>query len=80
MRSIYQHGEFCSMVICLKKNEGEVMGIYETVMQVVYGLAIIVAGFVGEIFGFEWTLFFAEIFTILSSIVLLTVHRKIKRM
>tara|TARA_B100000745_G_scaffold74773_1_gene45140 strand:+ start:4952 stop:5122 length:171 start_codon:yes stop_codon:yes gene_type:complete len=56
------------------------MGIYETVMQVVYGLAIIVAGFVGEIFGFEWTLFFAEIFTILSSIVLLTVHRKIKRM
>lgn len=62
-----------------EKNEGEVMGIYETVMQVVYGLAIIVAGFVGEIFGFEWTLFFAGIFTILSSIILLTVHGKSKR-
>lgn len=62
-----------------ENSEGQVIGVYETVIQIIYGLAIIVAGFVGEIFGFEWTLFFAGVFTIFSSIILLTVHGKSKR-
>jgi len=51
--------------------EGEIIGIYTTIMQIVYGLAIVAAGFVGEIYGFEWTLLFAGIATILASFVLL---------
>ena len=53
---------------------GEVNGIYETIMQIVYGLAIIIAGFVGEIFGFEWTLFWAGIATLSSSLILIFVR------
>jgi len=62
------------------KAEGEVIGIYETIMQIVYGLAIIIAGFVGEIFGFEWTLFFAGAITVFSSLILLAVRRVSHRM
>lgn len=58
--------------------QGEVIGMYETIMQVVYGLAIVVAGFVGESFGFEWTLFFAGVFTILSSVTLLFLRVNLK--
>lgn len=50
---------------------GEVIGIYTTIMQIVYALAIVAAGFVGEIYGFEWTLLFAGIVTIFASIMLL---------
>ena len=37
------------------------MGIYDTTMQIAYSLAIILAGFVGDFFGFEWVLIFAGI-------------------
>ncbi len=53
---------------------GQVIGVYETTMQIIYSLAIVVAGFVGEIFGFEWTLFFAGVATLLSSVILFFVR------
>jgi len=59
------------------QSRGEVIGVYETVMQLVYGLSIVVAGFVGEIFGFEWTLLFAGIITFIASSLLLTVKRNL---
>ncbi len=63
-----------------KNSEGAVIGVYETTMQIVYGLAIVIAGFVGEIFGFEWTFFFAGIVTISSSLILLFVRSSRKKM
>lgn len=59
---------------------GEVIGVYETFMQIIYALAIIVAGFVGEIFGFEWTLLFAGFITLLSSAILVFVRTSKNRM
>ena len=56
-----------------KGNEGEIIGVYTTVMQIIYGLAIIVAGFVGETFGFEWTLMFAGLLTIAGGLILFSV-------
>lgn len=56
--------------------KGEVIGIYTTIMQIVYALAIVTAGFVGEIYGFEWTLLFAGILTILASLMLLFISDK----
>lgn len=53
-----------------KSSEGQVIGMYETVMQIVYALSIVVAGFVGEIFGFEWAMLFAGAFALQSSLVM----------
>lgn len=53
--------------------EGEVNGIYETVMQLIYGLATVVGGFVGEYFGFEWTLLFAGLVILSSGLILFTI-------
>lgn len=60
--------------------KGEVIGIYTTIMQIVYALAIVAAGFVGETYGFEWTLLFAGIMTILSSIMLLFIGDRKNKM
>ncbi len=49
---------------------GQAIGTYQMFTQIIYGLAIIIAGFVGEIFGFEWTLLFAGIVTLLSSLIM----------
>lgn len=57
-----------------ENTRGQVIGVYETIMQIVYALAIIIAGFVGEIFGFEWTLFFAGVATLSSSAILLFIR------
>lgn len=62
------------------ESKGEVIGIYETTMQIVYGLAIVVAGFVGEIYGFEWAFLFAGMITILSSIILVSVRNSKNKM
>ena len=60
--------------------EGSVIGVYETIMQVVYALAIIVAGFVGDTYGFQWTMFYAGLATITASIVLIIVRAQRKCM
>jgi len=40
----------------------------------VYVGIVIIAGFVGEIYGFEWTFLFAGIITILSSVILVSIR------
>jgi len=57
-----------------EESRGEVIGVYQTFMQIIYALAIVIAGFVGEIFGFEWTLLFAGIITLISSAILVFVR------
>lgn len=59
--------------------EGEVIGVYETTMQVVYALAIVVAGFVGEIYGFDRAMLFAGGIALSSSLILWLVRRDKKR-
>jgi len=56
-----------------KGSEGEIIGVYTTVMSIIYGLVTIVAGFVGETFGFEWTLLFAGIATICSGLIMFSI-------
>lgn len=56
-----------------KGKEGEMIGVYTTVMQIIYGLATIVAGFVGEIFGFEWIFMFAGIVTIVGGLIMFSI-------
>lgn len=53
-----------------KGNEGEIIGVYTTVMSIIYGLVTVLAGFVGETFGFEWALLFAGIVTICSGLII----------
>ena len=56
-----------------KGNEGEMIGVYTTVMQIIYGLGTIAAGFIGELFGFEWIMLFAGVLTIASGLILVLV-------
>ena len=51
--------------------EGQVIGVYTTVMQIVYGLSTVIAGFVGDIFGFQWILLFAGLITLTGTAILL---------
>lgn len=55
-------------------NRGSVIGVYETTMQIMYALSIVIAGFVGEIYGFNWILLFAGIVTLCSSLILFLVR------
>lgn len=55
--------------------EGQINGIYEVISQLMYAAAMVIAGFVGEIFGFEWTLMFAGFITILSSFGVLMMYK-----
>lgn len=57
-----------------QNQQGEVIGVYQTVMQIIYGMSAILAGFFGETYGFEWTMFIAGFLTILSGIAPLTVR------
>lgn len=54
--------------------EGQTIGVYETTMQLVYALAIVVAGFVGELYGFEWTLLFAGLVSLAGVLVMFVMH------
>ncbi|MFT7506870.1 MAG: MFS family permease [Acidimicrobiales bacterium] len=56
-----------------KGSEGEVIGVYTTVMQIIYGLVTILAGFVGEKFGFEWILMSAGILTIVGGLIMFSI-------
>ena len=55
-----------------EETSGQVMGIYETTMQITYALSIVVAGFIGDNFGFDWTMLFAGMLTFMSTAVILT--------
>ncbi|MFT7644737.1 MAG: MFS family permease [Candidatus Paceibacteria bacterium] len=57
-----------------KGSEGEVIGVYTTVMQIIYGLVTIIAGFVGEKFGFEWIFMFAGILTIAGGFIMFSIR------
>ncbi len=57
-----------------KNQQGEIIGVYQTIMQIIYGLSAVLAGFVGDAYGFEWTMFIAGFLTILSGIAPLTVR------
>ena len=57
-----------------KESEGAIIGVYETIMQISYGLATIIAGFVGDYYGFEWIFFVGGVVTILSSVILLSIR------
>ena len=63
-----------------EQSEGVVIGVYETVMQVVFSLSIILAGFIGEVFGFEWTMLLAAFVTVLGSLILLTLRPELKNL
>ena len=56
------------------------IGVYETTMQIVYALAIVVAGFVGEVFGFDWAMLFAGLLAFQSSLMLWFVRDESDRM
>lgn len=59
---------------------GQVIGVYETTMQIVYALAIIIAGFVGEVFGFEWTLFYAGLITLFGAAIIVFIRGSREKM
>ncbi len=61
-----------------KKYSGETIGMYNTIMQIVYGLAAALSGILGETFGFEWIVLFAGILTILSGFTPLFIRSDIK--
>ncbi len=61
-----------------KNSGGEIIGVYETFMQIVYALSTVLAGFVGEYYGFEWVLAVAAVLAFMSSIIMLTVGRSSK--
>lgn len=62
-----------------KSKQGEVVGVYQTIMQVVYALSSALAGFAGDTFGFEWIMLVAGIITILSGIVPLAIRSVLKQ-
>tara|TARA_B100000508_G_scaffold140999_1_gene144946 strand:+ start:3911 stop:4504 length:594 start_codon:yes stop_codon:yes gene_type:complete len=55
--------------------QGQVMGIYEVTSQFVYGLAMIVAGFVGETYGFDTALMFAGFVTMAGTFTVLSMYK-----
>ncbi len=55
--------------------EGKIMGVYETIMQITYGLAVVLAGFVGDYYGFEWVFLVGGVVAVSSSMILLSVNK-----
>ncbi len=62
-----------------KNSGGEIIGVYETFMQIVYALSTVIAGFIGEYYGFEWVLLVAAVLAFMSSGIMLTVGRAAKK-
>ena len=62
-----------------KNQRGEIVGVYQTIMQIVYALSAALAGFVGDIYGFEWIILVAGIITILSGLAPLTIKSVFKK-
>jgi len=62
-----------------KDQRGKVVGAYQTIMQIVYGLSAALAGFAGDRFGFEWIILIAGIATILSGIAPFTIKSLLKK-
>jgi len=59
-----------------ERSRGSVLGVYQTFMQIIYALSTVIAGFVGERYGFEWVLFLAGVLAIVSSIIMLIISRR----
>jgi len=62
-----------------KNQRGEVVGVYQTIMQVVYALSAALAGFAGDVYGFEWIILTAGIATILSGMAPITIRSILKQ-
>lgn len=56
---------------------GKTIGTYETMMQIVFGVASVLTGIVGDFFGFEWIMILAGVVTIFSGMVPLYARKQI---
>lgn len=62
-----------------EESQGSIMGIYEVTSQFTNALAMVAAGFIGEIFGYQWALIFAATMTATGALTLLTMYKSRSR-
>ncbi len=63
-----------------KQQQGHAIGMYETAMQIVYGIASILTGIVGDVFGFEWIMILAGIATVFSGALPFFVRKQLNQL